>query len=324
MPKAILAIDVGGTKLAAGVMSASGELLSRARRPTPTAPDGDEVYSALLEVVWEARRALGKQWKLEAVGVGAGGPMRMFEGLISTLNIPGWRHDFPIVARLEADLGLPVALDNDAKAFALGEQLFGAGRGHPDMLGVVVSTGVGGGVIIGGSLHHGRTGNAGHVGHQVAEPDGPRCACGGRGCVEAIASSPSIVRLVRAEMERGRETVLRERFGPTAFTAREVAVAAFEGDALARVAFERAGKALGVGFAGAAAILDVNLIVLGGGVSTAGDLLLRPVREALATYSALEYLADLQVTPAANGPDAGLVGAAALAIARRPGPRELE
>ncbi len=310
MPRTVLALDIGGTKLAAGIVDEAGRVLSRARRPTPREPDGEVVYAALREAVREA--VGGTEATPEAVGVGSGGPMRMYEGTISPLNIPGWRHEFPLTSRLEQDLGLPVTLDNDAKAFALGEHLFGAGRDHLHMMGVVVSTGVGSGLVSGGSLIHGRTGNAGHVGHVVAEPDGPRCPCGGWGCVEAIASGPSMARLVGAQLEAGRESSLTHVTEP--ITARHVAEAARGGDALAREAFERAGRALGVGFSGAAALLDFDLVVVGGGVSEAGDLLFPPLRETIARHARLDYLPDLRVVPAENGADAGIVGAAALVI----------
>ena len=313
MPEALLAIDIGGTKLAAGVVTLSGEVVARARRPTPAAPTAEPIYAALMEAVREAIALAGDEWRLRGIGVGSGGPMRAREGLVSPLNMPGWR-DFPLSARLQADLSLPVVLDNDAKAFALGEYLFGAGKGHPDMMGVVVSTGVGGGIISAGRLLHGRTLNGGHVGHVVAEPDGPICACGGQGCVEAIASGPSIVRLLRAQLEQGRESSLRA-IPPDALTAHEVARAALGGDALALEGFERAGRALGIGFGGAAALLDLDLIVVGGGVSNVGELLMRPLRESLARHAGLEYIRDqVRVVPSGNAADAGLVGAAALVL----------
>lgn len=316
MAAAALAIDVGGTKLAAGVVDASGRVLSRSRRPTPAGPDGEVVYAALLETAREALdRGAGTQ-PPERIGVGCGGPMKARAGLVSPLNIPGWR-DFPLVTRLEGDLGLPAVVDNDAKAFALGEYLFGAGRGHPHMLGVVVSTGVGGGIISGGALLHGRTDNAGHVGHLVAEPDGPACVCGGRGCVEAVASGPSIVRLLRAAVEAGGGSALASAM-ESGFTARDAAEAAMEGDALARAAFERAGRALGIGFANAAALLDLDLIVVGGGVSAVGDLLFAPLGRSFAAHAQLDYVRDrVAIVPSAMGYDAGLIGAAALALAHR-------
>lgn len=311
--EAFVAIDIGGTKLAAGILTPRGEVISRVRRPTPAPHDGEAIYRAVIDLVSEAGEKAGAGWQLQGIGVGVGGPMRPREGLVSPLNMPGWR-DFPLVDRLHSDLRLPVVVDNDAKAFALGEYLFGSGRGHADMMGVVVSTGVGGGIISGGQLLHGRTANAGHVGHQVAEPDGPPCACGGWGCVEAIASGPSIARLVRAQLEQGRHSVLQE-IQPDRLTAQVIAEAAKNGDSLARETFERAGRALGIGFAGAAALLDLDFIVLGGGVSQAGDVLMVPLRETIERHAQLEYLSGhLQVVPSENALDAGLVGAAALAL----------
>ncbi len=313
MPQGLLAIDIGGTKLAAGVVTMEGSVVSRARRPTPPGGDASAIYDALLASVSAAIADAGDAYQLQGIGVGSGGPMRAREGLVSPLNMSGWR-DFPLVARLRDDLGLTAVLDNDAKAFALGEYLYGAGKGHPDMMGVVVSTGVGGGIISGGTLLHGRTLNGGHVGHIVAEPDGPRCACGGRGCVEAIASGPSIVRLVRAELERGRESALREML-PETITAQDVARAALAGDELSFQGFERAGRALGIGFAGAAALVDIDLIVVGGGVSNVGELLTAPLRRKLNEHAALDYIrGQVRVVPSANSQDAGLIGAAALAL----------
>ncbi len=312
MAEAILAIDIGGTKLAAGVVTPLGEIVSSAQSPTPNREHADTVYAALQETIQRALLSAGGGWSVASIGVGVGGPMRVREVLVSPLNIPGWR-DFPIVARLRADHGLPVTLDNDAKAFALGEYLYGAGRDHSDMMGVVVSTGVGGGIVSHGRLLHGRTFNAGHVGHMVAEPDGPGCICGGRGCVEAIASGPSIARLIRSQLRQGRESILANS-APESLTARQVAEAARAGDELAREGFDRAGRALGVGFAGAAALLDIDLIVLGGGVSNAGDLLMQPLRAALAEHARLDYIRDqVEVVPTTNPQHAGLIGAAALA-----------
>lgn len=318
MPQGLLAIDIGGTKLAAGIVTMEGSVVSRARQPTPPNGDAEAIYAALLASVSAAIADDGAGYQIRGIGIGSGGPMRAREGLVSPLNMPGWR-DFPLVARLRDDLGHTAVLDNDAKAFALGEYRYGAGQGHPDMMGVVVSTGVGGGIINGGTLLHGRTLNGGHVGHLVAEPDGPRCACGGRGCVEAIASGPSIVRLVRAELERGRESALQE-VPPATITAQDVAQAAREGDELSVQGFERAGRALGIGFAGAAALLDFDLIVVGGGVSNTGELLMAPLHRTLAEHAALDYIrGQVRVVPSANAQDAGLIGAAALALAGREG-----
>lgn len=314
MPHNVLAVDIGGTKLAAGVVTSSGSIISSARTPTPQIADPEAVYAALLQSVHTALDSAGGASAPAAIGIGCGGPMRMWDGVVSPLNIPGWR-EFPLPARLSADFNLPAVLDNDAKAFALGEHMFGSGRGHDNMMGVVVSTGVGGGIISAGRLLHGRTGNAGHVGHVPVEPGGPPCACGGQGCVEAIASGPSLARLASTEIRAGTPSRLSALLSEGPLTGRDVAEAAQEGDALALALFERAGRALGAGFAAAAALADLDLIVLGGGISSVGELLLRPVRESVARYAGLDYIRGLEVVPASTGPEAGLVGAAALVLA---------
>ncbi|MEJ7654499.1 MAG: ROK family protein [Chloroflexia bacterium] len=315
MNSAVVALDVGGTKLAAGVVSDDGRVIARARRPTPQSADGDEVYNHLLGLTREVIRSAGADWGISAVGLGAGGPMEMSAGRISPLNIPGWRA-FPIAARLERDLGLKVHLDNDAKAFALGEHLFGAGRGVGAMLGVVVSTGVGGGIVIGGRLMHGRTGNAGHVGHLVAEPDGPECVCGARGCVEAIASGPSLARIAREGIAAGVESSLSTL---PSLSRRRTSQQQRAGRRACPGRVPPSRDSAGCGFTDAAARLDLDLIVVGGGVSLAGEVLFEPLREALAARARLDYLTTLRVEPAGAGPDSSLIGAASLCAEVSPG-----
>nr|WP_277349957.1 ROK family protein [Nonomuraea sp. FMUSA5-5] len=183
-----MAVDVGGTKMAAGLVAHDGTVTATRRVATPQGADAETLWRTLAGLI--APLAPGA----EGVGVGCGGPLTWPDGTVSPLNIPGWR-GFPLRARLTALLpGSPVRLHNDAVCLAVAEHWLGAGRDSTDMLGMVVSTGVGGGLILGGRLHHGRTGNAGHIGHVVVEPaGGPRCGCGGHGCLEAIARGPALV-----------------------------------------------------------------------------------------------------------------------------------
>lgn len=286
-----LALDIGGTKLAAALVDAGGTVLRSARRPTPES----DVWDAVAAVLREARGSTA----VRGAGIGCGGPIDPAAGTVSPLNIAGWV-DFPLRDRVAALLdGLPVALANDGVCMALGEQRHGAGRGSPDILGVVVSTGVGGGLVAGGRPVHGRSGNAGHVGHVVVDADGAECSCGGRGCLETVASGPHLVRWAR-------------RHGWTGTDAVALAASARDGDEVARRAFRRGGRALGRALASVAAVCDVDLVVLGGGVVESGELLLGPAREALAEHARLEYLRALRMVPAALGAAAGLVGAAAL------------
>jgi glucokinase len=252
---------------------------------------------------------------LGATGVGCGGPMVFPEGIVSPLHIPVWR-GFPLRERLEAALGLPVSVDNDAKALALGEARFGAGRGARCLLGMVVSTGVGGGVVTDGRLLHGASGNAGHAGHVIVAARGPRCECGAVGCVTAYASGVGLAARARVALRRGAGGALAA-LPREAVTAETIAVAAHAGDPLASRLYREAGQALARMIASAAALLDLDRVVLGGGVTLAGDPLFVPLREELRRRAHLDFTREIDVRLAALGPESGVVGAAALALPER-------
>jgi glucokinase len=278
-----LAVDVGGTKLAAARWDTSlGEVF---RAPTGKAPW--VALTALLDPLREG---------IDGIGVGCGGPMEWPAGRVSPLNIPAWK-GFPLRDELAARYGVPVRLHNDAVTVTIGEHWQG-GWGVQDLMGMVVSTGIGGGIISGGELLDGSGGNAGHIGHVVVEPGGPLCVCGARGCLEAIARGPAIVAWAAAR-------------GAKATTGIELAAAALQGDALALQAFARAGRALGLGIASAASLLDLRVVVLGGGISQVPSLW-PTLRRELAVHARLSFLKGLRVEKAALGQTAGLVGAAAL------------
>jgi glucokinase len=291
----VLALDVGGTKIAAGLVDARGSVQRRAVRPTP-AHDAELAWQAVADLVAEVLDGAAPS----AVGIGSAGPVDTDAGTVSPININGWR-DFPLRSRVRALLpGVPVSLAGDGLCIALGEHWLGAGRGSRFMIGMVVSTGVGGGLVLDGKPFGGRTGNAGHIGHVVAEPDGWPCTCGGRGCVETVAGGPNMVRWAREQGWSGADAVELER-------------SARAGDAVAAAAFERGGKAVGLAIAAAAAICDLDLAVIGGGLSRAGDLLFDPIRHTLDVHAGLSFLRGLKVVRA-DRDDSGLVGAAALAL----------
>jgi glucokinase len=275
-------------------------LLRSAQVPTPSGASGEAVLAALLVVVDEVLDGA----EPSAIGVGCGGPMSWPAGEVSPLNIPGWR-GFPLRARLaERFPDRAVRLHNDAVALAAAEHWQGAARGHDDALAMVVATGVGGGLVLGGRLVDGATGNAGHVGHVVVEPGGPPCTCGGQGCLEAVARGPA---LAAWAVERG--------WQPTGEgTARVLADDARSGDAVARAAFDRGGTALGVAIASVVQALDLSVVVVGGGLAGAWDLLDGPMSVAYYRHAGLPYARDVPVVPTALGPGAGLVGAAALVL----------
>jgi glucokinase len=290
----VLAVDIGGTKMAGGLVDASGRLSQR--RQVATAPDPTAALATLVDAVLEG----GEQ--IAGVGVGCGGPMDWPAGVVRPLNIPSWLGGFPLRDWLRERLpDVPVRVHNDALCLAVAETWQGAASGHSDVLGMVVSTGVGGGLILDGHLRDGATGNAGHIGHIVVEPDGPVCGCGGRGCLEAVARGPAIVAWAA------------ERGSP-ATDGRELARLATAGDPVALAAFDRAGAAVGQAVAGAVALLELDIVVIGGGLSAAGDLLFGPLRRAFAIHARLDFTRDTPVVAAALGQDAGLIGAAGLIL----------
>ncbi|MBW4715561.1 ROK family protein [Saccharothrix obliqua] len=301
MTDLVLALDVGGTKIAAGLVGRDGSVVRDARVATPTGDDAEHVWQAVVDVVGQVLD--GEPVEVVAgVGVACAGPVDSVSGTAGPINLPAWR-DFPLRERIRGLVpGVPVEVAGDAACMALGEHWLGAGRGSRFMVGLVVSTGVGGGLVLDGRPFGGRTGNAGHVGHVVVEPDGEPCACGGRGCAETVAGGPRLVAWAR---RRGWQ-------GPDHADAADLAAAALAGEELPRVAFERAGRAVGLAIAATAAVCDLDLAVVGGGVAQAGDLLFEPVRRTLADHCGLSYLDDLRVEPALLGGRAGLVGAAAL------------
>jgi glucokinase len=298
MTELTLAIDIGGTKIAAGLVDADGTLVHHAKLPTPDG-DAEAVWTVVDTLVTEALAEAGG--RVRGVGIGCGGPIDVPAGTVSPINITAWQH-FPLVERVSTLTGMPVRLRNDALCMALGERWRGAGRGAKFMLGMVVSTGVGGGLVLDGAPYEGRTGNAGHVGHVVVDLDGAPCSCGGRGCVETIAAGPRMAQWAR---DNGWDA-------PAEADAKELADAANAGDPVAQRAFRRGGTAAAAMIASVGAVCDLDRVVIGGGVAKSGALLFDPLREALATYARLDFLRGLRVLPAELGGDAGLVGAAAL------------
>jgi len=284
-----LAIDVGGTKLAAGLVTDGGAVVGARRVPTPPTDDAEELFAVLADLVGDVLHpgtGQGTEAAAPAVvvcGVGCGGPMDLHEGTVSPLNIPAWR-DFPLRTRVEELTGVGVALDNDAKALALAEGWTGAARGRRDFLAMVVSTGVGGGLVVDGRLLDGSSGNAGHVGHVIVEPDGRLCACGARGCLEAEASGTAIA----------------------ATTGRPPAQATV--DVVART-----GRLVGRAMASVASLLDIELFVIGGSVALGfGAPFFAAANTELRARAQLSFAADARIVPSGLGTTGPLVGAGAL------------
>ncbi|MCH9719748.1 MAG: ROK family protein [Actinomycetia bacterium] len=295
---AYLALDIGGTKIAGGLIGSGGELLASAQVPTPPGGSAEELFEAVSFAV-EAALSEVDITPL-ALGVGCGGPMKWPSGDVSPLNIPGWR-DFPLRDELQRRFQLPVRIHNDAICLTIGEHLIGNGRGLANVMGMVVSTGVGGGVVSDGRLLNGASGNAGHIGHLVVDPAGPRCVCGGRGCLEAIARGPA---LVSWAIEQGWRSADQ--------TGVALAKSARAGDVVAAAAFQRGGVAVGTAIASVAAVLDLDVVAIGGGISQAGDLFLPAVFEGFQQHAGLEFVSQCRILLAQE--ESALVGAAALFI----------
>ncbi|MER6618047.1 ROK family protein [Streptomyces xantholiticus] len=300
----VVALDIGGTKIAGALVDGNGAILQRAQRPTPAQEDGDTVMQAVETVLAELTGS--PLWgRATALGIGSAGPVDASAGTVSPVNVPAWR-GFPLVDRVSRAVGgLPVTLVGDGVAMTAAEHWQGAARGHDNALCMVVSTGVGGGLVLGGKPYAGPTGNAGHIGHISVDLDGDLCPCGGRGCVERIASGPNIA---RRALENG------WRPGPSGdASAAAVAKAARAGDPVATASYERAAQALAAGIAATATLVEIEIAVIGGGVAGSGEVLFAPLRRALRDYATLSFVQRLTVAPALTGTDAGLVGAAAAA-----------
>jgi glucokinase len=286
-----LAVDVGGSKIAAGIVTRDGELRQHDRVATPRTADAEELFAAVeaaVNSVLAPSSAAGEppppeDRRVVVCGIGCGGPMDLGSGSVSPLNIPGWR-GFPLRDRLAALTGLPTALDNDAKALALAEGWVGAARGCRNFLAMVVSTGIGGGIVLGGRLIDGATGNAGHVGHVIVEPDGRPCACGGRGCLEAEASGTAIAAITGRTPAEAPPEVVR-----------------------------RCGLLVGRAVASLVSALDIDVIVVAGSVALGyGAPFFAAANEELHARARLSFARSATIVPAGLADAGPLVGAGAV------------
>jgi glucokinase len=308
-------IDVGGTKIAGGVVDEQGKILATARRESP-ATDTNAIELAIEDLVAELRA----QHEIVGVGVGAAGFVDSTRSIVLFAPNLAWR-DEPLRTDLEARIDLPVVIENDANAAAWGEFTFGAGEDVQDTLLVTVGTGVGGGIVLNGQLHRGAFGVAAEIGHMRVVPDGRICGCGNRGCWEQYASGTALVRDTKDQARQGsliaRSLLDRAGGDVEGINGPLITEAARDGDSFAREQLASLGRWLGEGIASLTAVLDPAVVVIGGGVSEAGDLLLDPVRAHFAAnLTGRHYRPELQVRAALLGNKAGMIGAADLA--RRP------
>jgi glucokinase len=302
-----IAVDIGGTQIRVAVFAHEGiRPLKQSKKPTQ-GPDGTEIDRILSQI--------GDLWpedeQVAGIGIAAPGPLNPMSGIIHRApNIPSWVL-LPLRQIVQDRFHVPVALGNDANMAALGEWRYGAGQGHNNLLYLTISTGIGGGVILDKQLVLGEHGFATELGHVTILPDGPMCSCGQRGHLEAISSGTAIANYVIEQITQGRQSILKAQPRPDG---KQISDAAGQGDPVAVEAYQRAGKYLGLAIANYLHIFNPTIAILGGGVSQSGELLLAPVRAALLQYIfCQEYLSPFEITTAALGDEAGLLGAVALA-----------
>jgi glucokinase len=296
-----LAIDFGGTKVAAALVDETGVVLpdTRFRQPTGHQATSAQLAAALDSVVDSVLAVVPKGTELLGAGIGCAGPIDVTHGLVSPLNIPAWR-DFPLLNHVQSRLGdVPVRLRMDGLCITLAEHWVGAAKGCDNVMGMVISTGVGGGLILGGVTVPGPTGNAGHVGHIEVGGFSERCVCGGIGCVEAIASGPNSVTWARSQ-------------GWVGETGEDLGKSYAAGDEIAIAAIKRAGNAVGHAIASATSLNDLEIVAIGGGFSHVTPDLFDFIRAAIAERTAFAFVTKVRVVPSGLSGDGPLIGAAAL------------
>jgi glucokinase len=314
--KLIIGIDIGGTKCAVTIAEMNGTILHRRSEPTRGEERSPE---DVLECLAAHARSLmteanASRSDMIGVGVSCGGPLDTESGTIfAPPNLPKWKA-VPVKSIFEKALAIPVRVENDANATAVAEWKFGAGIGAKNLVFMTMGTGIGGGIIADGRLLHGTNDLAGELGHQTIVMNGPRCGCGKRGCLEAMASGPSIARLARESMTYGRQKRVLQLAGgkPDSITAAHVIEAAKEGDAFAKAILIEAGTYMGVGIANVIMILNPEVVILGTIAVHAGDLILNPIRDAVNEYTWKRSSDVCKIVPAALGDQAQDLAAIAL------------
>lgn len=313
----VLGIDLGGTKILAAVVDGDNRIVGRSKRPTP-AQEGAEALMAALEcAALEAIAAAGLQpGDLVGCGIGSPGPLDLERGTIirsPNLNVK----DFPLGPGLSERLGVPVRVWNDVRVGGYGEFRLGAGRGQSDLLAAFIGTGIGGCVIVDGHMLLGTTGNAGEIGHIVVKAAGPRCGCGQRGCLEAVASRTAIVKRIGKAADRGEPTVLADHFEgktPRRVKSKELSAAYFDRDPVVVREVDRAARFLGIGLASLINVLDPQRVIVGGGVVEAlGEAYLAIVRDAARPHILADPDSVSRIVQSRLGDDSGVLGASLLA-----------
>lgn len=309
-----IGFDVGGTTLKAALVS-EGQILQLVSAQTPVEAAQNDAISVMAGLIQELQAfAAGQAAEVTGVGMGIAGLVDYRSGeVITAPNLPNW-NNFPLASQLSQAVGLPVRLDNDVRAMAMGELAYGAGRGSEHLLCLTVGTGVGSAIIINGRIHRGASLTAGEFGHTMVIPQGGRgCGCGNRGCLETVAGTEGILTLAQRYLERGLAPVLAERIKHQPLSPRLISEAAAAGDTGALAVWNEVGNWLGIALAGAVNFLNPERIVIGGGIAQAGDLLFKPIERAIRLHAFARPASAVSLLPAALGAQAGMIGSAVLA-----------
>lgn len=312
MEKKYMGIDVGGTDIKAGVVDAEGKVFFEKKIPTQVSMGVEHVFSRIVDLVDELCVCLIEGDEIAGVGLGMPGQIDAETGILRYApNLPGFKN-IDGISLLKDRLDIPVVWENDANAAALGEFIYGAGRGVSEMMMITLGTGIGSGLILGGKIYHGANGFAGEFGHLTVDPEGPECGCGSRGCAEAYAGTKGIINILKEKLNSGCGSLL-DSMDISTITPRDITLAARKGDTTAREVLAQAGKYLGIGFASVINLLNLEKIVVGGGVSKAGDLIFDSAKVYLKMYSLADTEKEVSIVSAELGNKAGLIGAAYLA-----------
>jgi glucokinase len=307
-----VAMDIGGTNIRAALVSPSGQIVKREQRATNPARGFELIFTDIIEMLANMGTAGAE---VIGIGIAAPGPLDPETGIIIQTPNLGWKN-VPLKEPIEERLHRPVYVDNDSNMAALGEKWLGAARGVNDFVCLTLGTGVGGALVWNGQLYHGATGAAGHIGHYVINPDGPRCGCGGRGHLEAYASATAIVRRTIEKIKAGQKSVIPDMVAGnlSQLTSLLVFEAAKTGDGLALEIFRETGFYVALAIVSLVNIVNPELVVIGGQVAKAGDLLFGPIKENVAKMVSL--VPPPRIVPARLGDDAGIVGAAGVVLTK--------
>ncbi len=318
MKEIVMGVDIGGTNIKGAVVSGEGEILLKEKILTLAEEGKEKVVRRIIQVI-ENLREKAKNTKILGIGVGSPGPLNVKEGMvINPPNLPGWKN-VPLARILKEKFNLPVFIDNDGNVACFGEKWVGGGKEVRTLICLTLGTGIGGGIILEGKIWHGIDDAGGELGHIIVEPDGPPCKCGGRGCLESVASASAVARKAREEIKKGRKSLMEKlvKGNIEEITSESVYQACLQEDVLAKEIINQTARYLGIGISSLINIFNPEMIVLGGGMMEMGNILLEPIREEVKRRTFPSYPVPYQsarIEKAELGEEAGVLGAAGIAL----------